>query len=83
MASCLPRGFLIPLPSTGSNKSEKRYSAFEVRVRIIEKLGGYRNVKNIYKINGILGELRFARKNGLCESELELLLQKAEEIAKK
>lgn len=89
MASCFPHGFLISLPTTSSNSSsnssnssEKRYSAFEVRKRIVEKLGGYRNVKKLYKIKGILKALKFAREKGLRESELEQLLKQAEELQK-
>ena len=85
MASCFPHGFLISLPTTSSNNSnssEKRYSAFEVRKRIVEKLGGYRNVKKLYKIKGILKALKFAREKGLRESELEQLLKQAEELQK-
>lgn len=85
MASYFPHGFLISLPTTSSNSSnssEKRYSAFEVRKRIVEKLGGYRNVKKLYKIKGILKALKFAREKGLRESELEQLLKQAEELQK-
>lgn len=85
MTSCFSRGFLTTLQNpqnASSNSSEKRYDFFEVRTQIIEKLGGYKNMKKMYKIKGIRDALNLARDKGLRQCELDQLLKSAEELQK-
>lgn len=81
MEHLFSRGFLSSKTSNENNPiAERRYNFFETRSRIIEKIGGYKNFSKIYRINGIIEALRLAKKNGLRQSELDQLLQKAEKI---